>query len=138
MWSPGLEGANGETDRWAFWRSFVKRNPGSVERCVTTLESSISVPTDVLFRDVDGEAVILNLKDGKYYGLDPVGTRMWIVLAEQKQVRAALRILLEEYAVSAEQLEQDLVQFVDKMALHQLFQVNESPNHATGNTEKEE
>ena len=105
---------------------------------MTTLESSISVPTDVLFRDVDGEAVILNLKDGKYYGLDPVGTRMWIVLAEQKQVRAALRILLEEYAVSAEQLEQDLVQFVDKMALHQLFQVNESPNQATGNTEKNE
>jgi len=116
---------------------------------VATLESSISVPKDVLFRDVDGEAVILNLKDGKYYGLDPVGTRMWTVLAEQKQVRAAHRILLEEYDVSAEQLEQDLVQFVDKMALHELFQVNGSPDQATGdmavaevrhsqNTEKKE
>ena len=93
---------------------------------MSSLESTITILPDVLFRDVDGEAVILNLRDGKYYGLDPIGTRMWIVLAEQKQVRAAHCILLEEYAVSAEQLEQDLVQFVDKMAGHELMQVHET------------
>jgi hypothetical protein len=34
------------------------------------------VPDDVLFRDLDGEAVILNLRTGTYFGLDELGTRM--------------------------------------------------------------
>jgi hypothetical protein len=106
---------------------------------MSNLESTITISPEVLFRDVDGEAVILNLKNGKYYGLDPVGTRMWTVLAEQKELRAAHRLLLEEYEVGAEQLEQDLVAFVDKMAGHALMQVNATSSQTTedtGNTEK--
>jgi hypothetical protein len=92
---------------------------------MSSLESIITIPADILFRDLDGEAVILNMKDGKYYGLDPVGTRMWEVLADQKQLRAAHRILAEEYEVASDQLEQDLVEFVDKMASHALMQLDE-------------
>jgi len=47
-----------------------------LERHVATLNSILCVPDDVLFRDLDGEAVILNLRTGTYFGLDEVGTRM--------------------------------------------------------------
>jgi hypothetical protein len=93
---------------------------------MSNLESTITIPASILFYDVDGEAVLLNQKDGKYYGFDAVGTRMWTILSEQKQLRAAHKILLAEYDVSAEQLEHDLVAFVDEMAAHGLVQVNET------------
>jgi len=36
-----------------------------------TLNDSIVVSEDVLFRELDDEAVLLNLKTGIYFGLNP-------------------------------------------------------------------
>lgn len=88
-----------------------------------TLESRIHVPEDVLFRDLGGEAVILNLKSGKYYGLDEVGARMWALLTQHGQVAPAYQALLDEYDVTAEQLRPDLYRFVDELAAHGLLNI---------------
>ena len=40
------------------------------------------VTEDVLFQTVYDEAVLLNLNNDRYYGLDNVGARMWQLLAE--------------------------------------------------------
>jgi hypothetical protein len=37
----------------------------------------VSVPDDVLMRELDGESIILDLATKNYYGLDDVGARMW-------------------------------------------------------------
>ena len=91
-----------------------------------TLESRISVHEDVLFRDLGGEAVILNLKSGKYYGLDRVGTRMWALLTQHGQVALAYRVLLDEYDVAEDRLQQDLLRLIDELVAHELLQVDET------------
>lgn len=88
-----------------------------------TMESTVSVPEGVLFRDVEGEAVLLNTATGKYFGLDEVGTRMWALLARHGRVEPAYRALLEEYEVSAEQLQKDLLDLAAKLAAHGLLRV---------------
>ncbi len=93
---------------------------------MATLESRISIPQDVLFRDVDGEAVILNLATGKYFGLDQVGTRMWALLAQHKSISDAYHALLDEYDVTAEQLQHDLLNLVENLASHRLIIVDET------------
>lgn len=80
-----------------------------------TLQSKFSVPSDVLFRELIGEAVLLNLADGKYYGLDEVGTRMWELLLESGRLDQTYQTLLQEYAVSPEQLEKDLLHLVEEL-----------------------
>ena len=45
-----------------------------------TLHSRVSVNDDVLFQELDGEGVLLNLKTGVYFGLDSVGARVWQLL----------------------------------------------------------
>lgn len=85
------------------------------------MESTITIGRDVMFRDLDGEAVILNLTTGKYYGLDELGTRMWALLAEHGRVEPAYRTLLDEYDVSEEQLRRDLLAFIDNLASHELL-----------------
>lgn len=92
---------------------------------MATLESKVSIPQDVLFRDIDGEAVILNLATGKYFGLDQVGTRMWALLAQHQSIAEAYRVLRDEYDVTPEQLQHDLLNLVDNLASHQLIQVDE-------------
>ena len=88
---------------------------------MATLESGISIPEDVLFRDVGDEAVVLSLETGRYYGLDEVGTRMWFWLAQHGQVELAYQALLDEYDVTEEQLRQDLLGFSDKLSSHELL-----------------
>ncbi len=88
-----------------------------------TSESRIHIEKDVLFREVGGEAIILNLQSGKYFGLDEVGTRMWQLLAERGTIEPVVRALVEEYEVTEEQLRQDLLALVEKLAANQLLKV---------------
>lgn len=91
---------------------------------MATLESKISIPKEVLFREIDGEAVILNLQTGKYFGLDQVGTRMWQLLAEHNQIEPALNVLADEYDVTRDQLQHDLLDLVDKLTAQQLMEID--------------
>ena len=68
----------------------------------------VTIPDDVVFRDLAGEAVILNLASGTYFGLNEVGTRMWNLLAEHGSSEQALAVLLEEYEVEEAPLRQDI------------------------------
>jgi hypothetical protein len=81
----------------------------------TTLDTHVQAPPAVLFRDLDGEAILLNTSSGNYFGLDAVGTRMWQSLTEAGSVAQAYATLLHEYKVTPERLKADLFVFVDKL-----------------------
>jgi len=77
-----------------------------------SVETLVSVPEDVLFRELDGEAIILNLAKGVYFGLDAVGTRIWMVLSESSSVRRAIDVLTAEYDVEPAVAAHDVVELV--------------------------
>lgn len=89
-----------------------------------TLQSAIRIPPDVLCRDIGGEAVILNLATGRYFGLNAVGARMWALLVEHGQVAPAYATLQAEYDVDSGKLERDLLNLVAQLAAHQLLDVD--------------
>ena len=74
---------------------------------------SVRALDGVLMREVGGEAVILNLNSERYYGLDDVGTRMWVLLNQSASIQAAYQTLLAEYDVSPEQLSSDLITLIE-------------------------
>ena len=49
--------------------------------------SVVVAAADQVSCDLGGEAAILDLKSGIYYGLDPVGTRIWSLIQQPKAVR---------------------------------------------------
>jgi len=69
---------------------------------------NIHIPDDVVFRDLAGEAVLLNLSTGTYYGLDAVGTRIWHLLAAQGTTEEVVNTLLDEFEVEESQLRRDV------------------------------
>lgn len=66
------------------------------------------IPPHVMARAVGDETVILNLESGTYFGLDPIGARIWQLLSERLSFAEIHETLLREYEVSGEALERDL------------------------------
>jgi hypothetical protein len=80
-----------------------------------SLESRVEISGDVVSRELEGEAVILNLESGTYFGLDPVGTRIWSLLQEDGSLRRAFEVVLQEYDVAPEKLQGDILRLVDDL-----------------------
>lgn len=78
-----------------------------------------------MFRDLDGEAVLLELESGRYFGLNETGTRMWLLLLEHGRVEPALRALLDEYQVSRDRLEEELLGFLSALASERLLEIHD-------------
>jgi hypothetical protein len=68
-----------------------------------------------VFRELAGEAVLLNLETSEYYGLDPVGTRIWALLAEEEDLGGVHQRILEELEVEPERAWEDLVALVEDL-----------------------
>ena len=88
-----------------------------------SIDSTVTIPEGVVFRDLDGEAVVLNLDSGIYFGLDEVGTRIWRLAGEHSSLRLVLELLQAEYDVPASTLERDLLDFVDQLATKGLVNI---------------
>jgi hypothetical protein len=69
------------------------------------------------------ESAILNLKNSVYYGLDPVGARVWALLQQPRSVHELRDALLAEYEVEASRCEQDLLALLEKMRSEGLIEV---------------
>ena len=79
------------------------------------------VAEGVLFRELEGESVILSLEGETYYGLDAVGTRMWAVLCESATVQRAYEKLCSEYDVDPAQLRRDLEELLGELVARRLL-----------------
>jgi Coenzyme PQQ synthesis protein D (PqqD) len=71
------------------------------------------------------EAVILNLQNGMYYGLDPVGTRIWSLIQEPRTVHEVCAGMLQEYDVEPARCEQELLLLLQELAANGLVEVTD-------------
>lgn len=90
---------------------------------MTTLEAKVRVPQCVLFRELEGESVLLNQQNGRYYGLNEVGTRMWNSLTKHGCVAPALHELAGEYDAQLERIRRDLFELLDDLAAEELLEI---------------
>ena len=82
---------------------------------------------EVLFQPLGGEAVLLNLNNNRYYGLNEVGARTWQLLQEHGEVGAAVTQLLEEYEVDEATLRQDVEALVAQLIEQEMLTAVSTP-----------
>ena len=75
----------------------------------------LRIPSDVVFRDLAGESVLLNLSTSTYFGLDAVGTRLWHLIADHGSTALAIETLLAEYDVDGLQLQKDVEALINQL-----------------------
>jgi hypothetical protein len=89
------------------------------------LDRVVRVPDDVIFRELQGEAVILNLASSTYYGLDHIGTRIWQLCETHGSLRAVWDAMQQEFDASDDTLRADLLAFVDELLANGLLAVQQ-------------
>jgi hypothetical protein len=77
--------------------------------------------------ELDSTVVMMSVKQGKYYGLDSVGSRIWNLLEQPRRIMEVCAIIQDEFAVERETCERDVLEFIDRLvAVNLLRVVNES------------
>ena len=75
------------------------------------LDTKLTIPAKVMFRQVDEEMVVLDLESGLYFGLDEVGKLIWDGVVAGKSLGEIASVISSEYEVNEAQAENDVVEF---------------------------
>jgi hypothetical protein len=85
--------------------------------------ATIVAAADLLVSEFESELVVLNLRDGVYYGLQDVGVRIWTLLQEPVTVMAVRDTLVSEYDVEPSRCERDLRALLKELASRGLIEI---------------
>lgn len=88
-----------------------------------TVNSIVVVTKDQVSADLSGEAAILNLKSGVYFGLNAVGASIWKLIQEPRSVNEINDALVQEYDVDPYQCEKDLLALLGELLSKELIEV---------------
>ena len=88
-----------------------------------TDSATVVVADDLLASAFGAELVILNLKDGVYYGLEDVGARIWSLLQRPMTVGAIRDAIVAEFDVEPERCGRDLRSLLQDLASRGLIRV---------------
>jgi hypothetical protein len=88
---------------------------------MVTLDSHVASSEDAVFRELDGQSVLLNLATGMYFGLDAVGTHVWRLAAENGSLRWISERMTDEYDAESETITRDLLTLADALVAKGLW-----------------
>jgi len=76
----------------------------------------VSIPAEVVFRELAGEGLLMHMGAGTYFGLDAVGTRIWHLLVKHGYVDPVVTALHRDYAVDKTVLRGDVDRLLKALA----------------------
>ena len=79
------------------------------------LTRALAPSPDAVESAVGDETVILHLVNGTYYGLDPVGTRIWAMIKDGAAMPNICRTLADEYGIALATIENDARTFLSDL-----------------------
>jgi hypothetical protein len=88
-----------------------------------TGSTTVAATKDQVHSELDGEAVILHLCSGTYYGLNAAGAHIWHMLQQPRRVVEILAEMLETFEVESNQCESDLMALLQRLSDEGLLEV---------------
>jgi hypothetical protein len=90
------------------------------------LDTVVVVASDVLSSRLGSEQVMLNLRDGTYYGLDDVGSEIWTMLQQPITIGEICDAVVESYDVDVTRCRSDVVRLLDDLIRRGLVELRVS------------
>jgi hypothetical protein len=87
--------------------------------------ATVSVISDHVFCELDGEVVILQVRTGTYYGLNAVGRFVWTYIQEPRTFGQIVREVISNYDGGRLQIIEDLQKLLCGMVAAGLVQVHD-------------
>jgi hypothetical protein len=85
------------------------------------LSDKITISQQVISRHVGDETVIVDLRSGTYFGVDPVGARIWQLMQDGKNLAEICNVMLDEYEVTFDDLERDVLALAQSLSAKNLI-----------------
>jgi hypothetical protein len=83
----------------------------------------VVVARDVLASEFGAEHVLLNLKNGTYYGVEDIGGEIWRMLQQPVPFGTLCSAMTDAFDVDAETCRQDLNRFISDLIANGLVEV---------------
>ena len=80
-----------------------------------TTETVISQTEEIVDSNIDGETVMMSIENGKYYGLDDIGSRIWELIKKPVKVSDLIDTLLKRFDVDRKTCERDVLKFLNEL-----------------------
>jgi hypothetical protein len=89
-----------------------------------TLGSTIKAIPDHVSCEMAEEAVVLNVRNGIYYGLDTIGVAIWKLVQEGMTIEQVVNAITSEYDVDKERCAKDMIDLFTNMESYGLIEVS--------------
>ena len=76
---------------------------------------------DIAWRLVEGDALLVDPRNGRIYPLNPVAARIWEMLDQQHLASQIVEILVQEFDASPDVIRQDAYDFISRLFEAQLL-----------------
>ena len=90
------------------------------------IDTPLTIPPQVMSREVDDETVLLDLKSGMYFGLDGVGKLVWESVERGRNLRETVEAVVSEYDVEPELAQSDVLEFAGDLVERGLLEANDA------------
>lgn len=81
----------------------------------------VEISKDLVYQELDGEMVILEMKSGQYFGIDVIGSRIWQMLENKVPPVLMVEKLQEEFEVETDLCRQHVVTFLGELEKNKLI-----------------
>ncbi|MCP5052927.1 MAG: lasso peptide biosynthesis PqqD family chaperone [bacterium] len=88
------------------------------------MDATIARNSEIISSNMDDETVMMSVEQGEYYGVSPVGSRIWELLETPKIVADICAALRVEYDVTEEQCHGDVQMFLNHMAKKKIITIS--------------
>ena len=88
-----------------------------------TLTKTVQRNQEMLTSNIGEEIVMMSIENSAYYGLDPIGSNIWEMLAEPIRVSDLCAQLMQRYEVNEQDCQRDVLNFLNQMRNEDLLTV---------------
>jgi Coenzyme PQQ synthesis protein D (PqqD) len=110
---PEVSGFGWEYNRWGLYGVETYTDVSIVRRAV-----------DQVSCDMAGEAIVLNMKSGVYFGMEQVAALIWNLVEKPRSVAEIRDAIMKEYEVDDDTCEKDLKLFLDHLQSAGLIEID--------------
>ncbi|ACV64009.1 conserved hypothetical protein [Desulfofarcimen acetoxidans DSM 771] len=79
------------------------------------LGSTIAKAKGLVVAGMNGEKYMLNIEKGEIYGLNSIGSSIWLLLEQPNTVQELVTALIKEYDVDEGNCQRDVLSFVSRL-----------------------